>query len=219
MADPISLTVAVAGVAVGGATLALQGASSAYHAYDIKRNKKNKKQEAAPAVGYPSQPIAPSQTSVNPYTYAGGPVNALPNGLLTSGLNTDNSPGWATITTTETICMENGRPVAKESKIVLLQSSQYPQTQAAALPTNMLQTTQIPYAVASESKPPMINSTALDSKAPMLPMHCSIAQGMPAHDQGHWQQTAPPPPYQEYPSFQEQTKAQIRKRDRWIHFK
>lgn len=213
MADPISLSVAVAGVAVGGATLALQSASSAYKVYHLKR--KGKKDAAVPAQHptqqisqqqptqqlpqpQPTQYIPQPQPEVKPSNYAGGKVDALPDGYLTSGLNPDAGLGWATITTTETVCFENGQPVTKQSRVELTQAVQCPQTQPYAAPINMPQTTQ--------KMQPMIS----DSKRPMLPPHCSIAQVAPAHDHVPWQQLGPPPPYEE------PINAQNRKRNRFI---
>lgn len=236
MVEPISLTVAVAGLAVAGTQLALSGASSAYEAYDIKRNnKRNKKQDAIAAVqgklptdgqsnsaANPTPASVPSQPTVNPYAYAVAQGNAYPSGMVMNGFNADGNQGWATMTTTEIICMQNGKPVTKESKLELLQSIQYQQMQASALPINMSQVNQMSSVVALDSKPPMPQSypAVSDSKTPMLPMHCSIAPGVPAQNSASWQQTTPPPPYQaQINQPMVQTNQPMRKRDRWIHFK
>lgn len=240
MIEPVSLTVAVAGVAVAGAQLAVQG-------HEVRRKKKNKKQEGVTAAQYPysTQTIVPSQSAVNQYTpgvgqanvlpYAyGGQANVLPNGFNMNGLNSDGAQGWATITTSETVFIENGRPVTKESKLELYQSAQYPQTHPSpsAVPVNMSQQNQMPqsYSIpsdakplmlpppASDSKPPTHYSMPSDSKPPMLPLHCTLAQEVPTQGQAPWQQTAPPPPYQEYVNAPT-AMPRIRKRDRWVHFK
>lgn len=221
MIEPVSLTVAVAGVAVAGRQLALQRR-------DEKRNKKQDALAAAQGIQgtsqavvlsqsapKPSQATAPAQPATNPYTSTGYQPNALPNAMIMNGFNADGSQAWATMTTTETICMQNGRPVTKESKLELLQSIQYQQMQASTLPM-------MANVVAVDSKPQMPQSypAVSDSKMPMLPMHCSIAQGVPVQNSASWQQTAPPPPYEAHITQpMAHVNQPIRKRDRWIHFK
>ncbi|ETN43544.1 uncharacterized protein HMPREF1541_02703 [Cyphellophora europaea CBS 101466] len=175
MADPISLGVAVTGVGIAGATLALQGASSACSAYKVYHLKRKEKKQGPAAVQNTvaaTQPaVVPAQNTVVPfgqvppevtsYNYGGSSsLNTIPNGMLTNGINGGNF-AWGTIRTTESVCVENGRPVSWENKVELIQSAQHPPIQSLTPAGALSETTQFAYPAASQPQQlslPMYNS-------------------------------------------------------------